>query len=179
MSEANANSGKSPHAFMREALGVQARLREDRDALLAAAAAAESSTLESGSGYAALAVDRYFSALATQRPASPPQPHELARLVYSAAAFEDLERIYSTLESDDPTLAANSVTLIGAAIRDLAARPWLGRPAEDGLRERIISHGRTGYIALYRHLELKDCVLIVAIRHRYEAGYPNAEAPAA
>jgi plasmid stabilization system protein ParE len=177
MSEANPRCGKSPHAFMREALGVQARLREDRDALLAAAWAAESSALETGSGYAALDVDRYFAARTTQRPAPPPQPRELAELVYSTAAFADLERIYAALEGDDPTLAANSVTLIGAAIRDLAARPALGRPAEDGLRERIISHGRTGYVALYRHLQAQDCVLIVAIRHRYHAGYPNTDTP--
>jgi plasmid stabilization system protein ParE len=177
MSEANTSSGKSPHAFMREALGVQARLREDRQALVSAALAAESSALETGSGYAAHAVDRYFAAHVSQRPAPRPWPQSLARLAYSAAAFEDLERICATLEGDDPTLAANSVTLIGAAIGDLADRPLLGRPAEDGLRERVISHGRTGYVALYRHIEPEDCVLIVAIRHRYEAGYPNAESP--
>jgi plasmid stabilization system protein ParE len=176
MSETDATSGKSPHAFMREALGVQARLREDRDALLAAAAAAESSALEMGTGYTAPDVDRYFAALAVQQPAPEPRPRELAALAYSAAAFEDLQRIYAALEADDPTLAANSVTLIGAAIRDLAARPLLGRPAEDGLRERVISHGRTGYVALYRHLQAEGCVLIVAIRHRYAAGYPNTEA---
>jgi len=176
VSEFSGHTGKSPHAFMREALGVQARLREDRRTLVAAALAAESSALESASGYAAVEVDRYFAARALEQRAPRPLPQKLEPLAYSSDAFDDLERIYDMLEADDPTLAANSVALIGASIGDLAARPLLGRPAEDGLRERIVSRGRTGYIALYRHMELAGCVLILAIRHRYAAGYPNAEA---
>ena len=42
--------------------------------------------------------------------------------------------------------------------------------------ERVVSRGRTGYIALYRHMELAGCVLILAIRHRFDAGYPNTGA---
>ena len=160
---------------MREALGVQARLREDRCALVAAALAAESSALAAASGYAAVDVDRYFAARALERDAQRPLPQALAALTYSRGAFADLERIYDALAADDPTLAANSVALVGAAIADLAPRPLLGRPAEDGLRERTVSRGRTGYVALYRYLEPAGCVLILAIRHRYDAGYPSAE----
>jgi plasmid stabilization system protein ParE len=176
VSEASGHPGKSPHAFMREALGVQARLREDRRALVAAALAAESGALESAGGYAATEVDRYFAARALEQRVPRPLPQKLERLDYSSGAFEDLERIFDTLEADDPTLAANSVKLIGDAIGDLAARPLLGRPAEEGLRERVVSRGRTGYVALYRHLESAGCVLILAIRHRFLAGYPNTEA---
>ncbi len=97
----------------------------------------------------------------------------MAEVIYSASAMADLERIFETLEANDPTLAANSSAMIRNAVRELADRPLLGRPAEAGLRERTISRGRTGYVVLYRHLELDDVVLIDAIRHRHEAGYSN------
>lgn len=96
----------------------------------------------------------------------------MAALIYAAGAFEDLRHIHDTLAADDPTLAANSVRLIREALRTLADQPGLGRAAEDGLRERAISRGRTGYVALYRFLELDDTVLVLAIRHRSAAGYP-------
>lgn len=176
MSDPGSAGGKSPHAFMREALGVQARLREDRRALVAAAFAAEAQALATAGGYAAAAVDDHFAARALERDVAPPRAERLGALTYSAGAFDDLAHIFETLAQDDPTLAANSVALIGAAIRDLAQRPLLGHAAEDGLRERAVSRGRTGYVVLYRHLELDGCVLILAIRHRYDAGYPNAQA---
>ena len=97
----------------------------------------------------------------------------MAQVIYSAGAFADLEAIHRSLEEQDPTLADNSVALFRKALADLGERPLLGRPAEAGLRERVISRGRTGYVALYRSLELDDVVLIAAIRHRHEAGYPN------
>ena len=97
----------------------------------------------------------------------------MAQIIYSAPALADLERIYRTLDEDDATLAANSVGMIRRAIRELGERPLLGRPAESDLRERAVSRGRTGYVVLYRVLELDDAVLVVAIRHRHESGYPD------
>ena len=38
-------------------------------------------------------------------------------------------------------------------------------------RELVISHGATGYIALYRHDARHDVVRILRIRHQREAGY--------
>ncbi|MCC7079405.1 MAG: type II toxin-antitoxin system RelE/ParE family toxin [Burkholderiales bacterium] len=175
MSEADARSGKSPHAFMREALDAQARLRESRSALVRAALAAEARALASRTGYAAGEVERYFAGRAANVALPRPAPRAFGKVVYSDAALADMERICVELEADDPTLAGNSVALIAAAIRDLGTWPGLGRPAEEDLRERLVSRGRTGYVVLYRHLELDACVLIVAIRHRYAAGYPRAE----
>jgi len=99
----------------------------------------------------------------------------VAALVYAAGALNDLQAIHDRLEADDPTLAANSVRSIREALNALVERPTLGRVAEDGLRERTISRGRTGYVALYRFLELDDTLLVLAIRHRTEAGYPSTE----
>jgi len=39
------------------------------------------------------------------------------------------------------------------------------------MRELVISHGRTGYVALYDWLEAVDTVVILALRHQREAGY--------
>lgn len=39
------------------------------------------------------------------------------------------------------------------------------------LRELVISYGRTGYVALYRFLPLRDEVRVLAIRHQREIGY--------
>ena len=97
----------------------------------------------------------------------------MARVIFSAAAFADLERIHAALRVDDPTLADNSLKRIREAIGELAERPFLGRPAEADLRERAVSRGPTGYAVLYRVLELDDVVLIAAIRHRHQAGYPS------
>jgi len=99
----------------------------------------------------------------------------VAALVYAAGALNDLQAIHDSLEADDPTLAAHSIRSIREALNALIERPMLGRPAEDGMRERTISRGRTGYVALYRFLELDDTVLVLAIRHRTEAGYPSTE----
>ena len=98
----------------------------------------------------------------------------MAQVIYAQHAFEDLRRIYETLNADDPTLAANSIALIRQSIAALESAPAAGRAAESGLRERTISRGRTGYVALFRFLELDDTVLVLAIRHRHEAGYPSA-----
>jgi plasmid stabilization system protein ParE len=47
----------------------------------------------------------------------------------------------------------------------------LGRVAEDGRRELVLSRGKHGYIAKYRWLPAEDVVLILAVRHQREAGY--------
>ena len=166
-------SAKSPHAFMREALGAKARLVESRQAFLARALAAEEEALESKRGYRAIDVDAYFAALAAGRSAPLPRLATVAHVIYARPAFDDLRRIYDSTEVEDPTLAANLSSLIGKGIRALEHHPGSGRGAELGLRERAISRGKTGYIVLYRFLELDDTVLVLAIRRRSEAGYPS------
>lgn len=66
--------GKSPHAFMREALDVQARLRDQRLAFVAAACAAEAEALACGAGFTADEVEAYFAARAAEQPAERPSP---------------------------------------------------------------------------------------------------------
>ena len=75
------------------------------------------------------------------------------------------------LVDTDPAAAAVTVDLIAEAVAILAHHPLIGRPAEHGLRELVISRRRTGYIALYSFETAQDCVLILAVRHQREAGY--------
>lgn len=95
----------------------------------------------------------------------------MARLIYSARALDDLERVTDFLVDTDPAAAAVTVDLIAEAVAILAHHPLIGRPAEHGLRELVISRGRTGYIALYSFETAQDCVLILAVRHQRETGY--------
>jgi len=66
--------GKSPHAFMREAMGVQSRLLAQRRAFVTAALMADRTALNTGLGLAAAEVNAYFEARAQELPVSPPKP---------------------------------------------------------------------------------------------------------
>ena len=95
----------------------------------------------------------------------------MAKLIYSARALADLERLTDFLIEEDPSAAAETIGLIEEAVGLLARHPLIGRPVEYELRELVISRGRTGYVALYSFEENQDAALILAIRHQREAGY--------
>lgn len=95
----------------------------------------------------------------------------MAAVKYAPRATSDLLRLADFLASSDPHAAAETAALIVSAVETLGQHPLIGRPAESGSRELIISRGRSGYIALYRYDEALDDVLILAIRHQREAGY--------
>jgi addiction module RelE/StbE family toxin len=95
----------------------------------------------------------------------------VAQIIYTEQALSDLERIFEFSAKKDPAQARDAILLIRDAINVLQRHPFIGRQAEHGRRELIISRGRTGYIALYRYLEGDEAVLILAIRHQREAGH--------
>lgn len=95
----------------------------------------------------------------------------MARLIYTRQALADLERLTDFLLDTEPAMALETVELIAEALHILDNHPLVGRPAEQGMRELVISRGRTGYLALYSHDEARDAVLILALRHQREAGY--------
>lgn len=97
----------------------------------------------------------------------------MAQLIYSKQAITDLDRLTDFLLEADPASAPDTAALITEAIEVLANHPFIGRPAEEGLRELLISRGRSGYVALYSYEEVEDAVLLLAIRHQREAGYPD------
>lgn len=95
----------------------------------------------------------------------------MAQIKYASRAWRDLERIFEFHAEEDPQRAAHIVSLITGAVEILAEHPLIGRRAEEGLRELVISHGRSGFLALYRFRETGDMVTVLAIRHQREAGY--------
>jgi plasmid stabilization system protein ParE len=97
----------------------------------------------------------------------------LARLIYSARALADLERLTDFLVETDPPAALATIELIEEAVAVLRRHPLIGRPVETELRELVISRGRSGYVALYSFEQVYDAVLILAIRHQREAGYTS------
>ena len=101
----------------------------------------------------------------------------MARLIYSEAAFAALERIFEFYHEIDPRLAQEVVGLIEEAVRTLERHPLIGRGAGSGMRELVISHGRTGFTALYDYLPEVEVVRVLALRHQREAGYPWEDDP--
>jgi len=94
----------------------------------------------------------------------------LAQVIYASRAFADLDRLVDfLLQAKDE--ASDVVQLIAEAVDVLANHPLMGRPVEQGLRELVISQGKSGYVALYSYEREKDVVLLLAIRHQKEAGY--------
>lgn len=95
----------------------------------------------------------------------------VGRLVFSRRALADVERFIDFLAEAGDDQAAAVARLIRGALAPLAEHPYMGRPVEHGLREAVISRGRTGYVALYRFDEARGAVLVLALRHQREAGY--------
>ena len=95
----------------------------------------------------------------------------MARVEVTERALGDLERLFDFIAEEDPTRARKQLLSVRRAFELLADHPLLGREAEEGRRELILSRGRHGYVAKYRWLPAEDVVLILAVRHQREAGY--------
>jgi plasmid stabilization system protein ParE len=97
----------------------------------------------------------------------------VARVEVTEKAFADLERLFDFIAADHPQRAREQLTSVRRALELLAEHPLLGRPAEDGRRELVLSRGRYGYLAKYRWLPGESTVLILAVCHQLEAGYSD------
>jgi len=95
----------------------------------------------------------------------------VAEVVYSRHAFADLERLADFLIEDAPKAALAAIDVIRDGIEILERHPLIGRSCEEGLRELLISYGKSGYMALYSYEQRQDVVLVLAIRNQREAGY--------
>jgi plasmid stabilization system protein ParE len=93
-------------------------------------------------------------------------------IVFAEGALADLERIFEFTFARDGAEASQHIAKIRAAVMILEEHPEIGRPTEPGgpLRELVISHGKSGYVALYEHSK-HNVIRIAAIRHQREAGY--------
>lgn len=100
----------------------------------------------------------------------------MEKIIYSEGFFDDLERIVDFLNDANPLILEETISLIYEAISILNRHPNIGRPAEGGLKELLISQGRNGFVALYRFRQDLSQIRILALRHQREAGYANDEA---
>ena len=94
----------------------------------------------------------------------------MTRLVFAPAALDDLVRLAAFLLDQSERQTAETKALLVDGLQLLERHPLIGRPAEHGLRELLISRGRSGYVALYRYRVESDTVLVLAIRHQRESG---------
>lgn len=95
----------------------------------------------------------------------------MARVVASAHALDDIDRLADFLQASNPGAAAAALVGIADALGVLERHPLIGRSLEGPLRELVISFGETGYVALYRFHPATDHVEVLALRHQREAGY--------
>jgi plasmid stabilization system protein ParE len=97
----------------------------------------------------------------------------MASLYYGRRALADLDRLFELLRQEDLRTATEAIAVIVDAVDILARHPSIGRPVRGTIRELVISHGRSGYVALYRHRPLANRVELLAFRHQREAGYSS------
>lgn len=95
----------------------------------------------------------------------------MTRWALSIGAANDLERLVDCLLAEFPLEAVRTVDLVTDALAILGQHPKIGRPAGYGLRELVISRGKSGYLALYQYDESADIAIVLAVRHQRERGY--------
>ena len=93
------------------------------------------------------------------------------RWLLHAQATADLERLRDFLLESAPEAAAETVNIILDGLKILGSHPLIGRPVGHGLRELVISRGRTGYLALYQYDAHADVALVLAVKHQRESDY--------
>lgn len=95
----------------------------------------------------------------------------MTRLVHSPEAANDLEALVEFLLGSQPEHAVETVDLVLDALSVLERHPLMGRPVAHGMRELVISRGKSGYLALYAFDATADVVFVLAIRHQREQDY--------
>lgn len=99
-------------------------------------------------------------------------------MIYTEAALADLVRLADFLLASEPAAAGETISLIEEAVQVLHNHCLIGREAEDGMRELMVSRGRSGYVVLYSiEHAAEDVVLLLAIRHQRECGYSRESDP--
>ncbi len=95
---------------------------------------------------------------------------QLCRVEYTFDAREDLIRL-SMFHQNNIELANHVLFVITDGVDLLKKHPLVGRQLPNGLRELVISHGNTGYLARYQYDELASLVLVLAIKHQREVDF--------
>ena len=82
----------------------------------------------------------------------------MARVQVTTRALADLERPFDFLADHNPKLARERMFRVRRAFELPADHPLLGREAEDGRRELILSRGKFGCVAKCRWLPAEGVV---------------------
>ena len=91
--------------------------------------------------------------------------------MFAPRALDDLDRLADVLLEQSQRAARETGPLIIEGLQALKRHPLVGRPIDEGLRELLISRGRSGYVALYRYDPAADAVLVLRVRHQREDGF--------
>lgn len=95
------------------------------------------------------------------------------RVRYSAAAREDIKRLYRFLLEHDTTAARRALDAINNGVALLRQFPFTCRKVDASdplLRELVIPIGAAGYIALYE-IDDGNTLTLLAVRHQREDDY--------
>jgi len=95
----------------------------------------------------------------------------VARLVWTRAALNDVERLHAFLAPMNPAAARRAAQAIRQGAQVLATHPQIGRPVDDmppAFREWLVPFGDSAYVMLYR---VEGLVALLAVRHGREVGY--------
>jgi plasmid stabilization system protein ParE len=97
----------------------------------------------------------------------------MPRVVLSAQAQSDLQRLHEFLVTKDRSTANRAIQTIRASFKTLTYAPVIYRPASDdpSFREMVIDFGASGYVALYDYNETTQTSTIYAIKHQLERDY--------
>ena len=96
----------------------------------------------------------------------------MPRLIWTAQALADVQRLYRFLALKNPEAARRAVAAIRSQIGMLQTRPGIGRAFSDTdpeYRTWPIDFGDSGDVVLYRFDSRR--VAILAVRHQREAGF--------
>lgn len=96
-----------------------------------------------------------------------------ARNSRTTRVLADLKRLFDFLADHNPKFARARMVSVRRAFELLADHRLLGREAEHGRRELILSRGKFGNVAKYSWVPAEDKVLILAVRYQLEARYKD------
>jgi plasmid stabilization system protein ParE len=90
-------------------------------------------------------------------------------ILLSHDAVEDVERLRTFLDRENPDAARRPLAVIWAAIDRLQDFPALGMPTEDAdIRQIVVRFGASGYIVRYVVLPETGDVLVTRVWHGRE-----------
>jgi len=91
-------------------------------------------------------------------------------ILLSPDAAEDVERLRTFLDQNNPNAARRALASIWTAVDRLQEFPDLGMPTEDAeIRQIVVRFGVSGYIVRYSALPGDKDILITRIWHGREA----------